>query len=612
MKHTKSIALLLCAALLSGLFAGCAKTPAESTASPVTESAVISTEDSHAAEPASTAPETFAAGSSESAAELATTAATTAEDDPSEPADEALIRWQNGGLMSFLPKEPVSVPSLAELRYSRPDVDALIAQLEALTEKARQCDDAEALLEDYYALLPAYQNYSTMYSIAYLRFSQDSSDEYFQEEYDYCDEHEADVTEQEHALYAVLAASPCRNALEAAYFGSGFFADYDNYNTADESFYALSVQENNLILRYYDLVGEQSRNNSDFVENNHDALGTVFMELIQVRQQLAAAKGYDNYMDYIYANQYMRDYSTAQAREFLDNVQANLAPLASEYSIQTAYGCSIPYPLTAIDELSSAAERMGGPIWDAFRFMSAYELYDISYGSNKLSTGYTSYLDAYEAPFIFIDPKNYDVAPAIHHEFGHFTDCYCNYGLIPDYETAEFYSQAMEYLAYAYTSAYPQEQTAGNCRAVLSDLLRSNILRQAAYADFELQAYALAPEEITLKRLDEIFLNCMEKYCVAQYYSPSVTSMSWVPVPHFFAYPGYVISYATSAVASLQICRLEAEQPGAGVDAYCRLLNRSRNKHFAAILAGAGLDSPFEAGTLEKTAAFYKKSFDLE
>ena len=73
-----------------------------------------------------------------------------------------------------------------------------------------------------------------------------------------------------------------------------------------------------------------------------------------------------------------------------------------------------------------------------------------------------------------------------------------------------------------------------------------------------------------------------------------------------------MISYSDSAVAAMQICRLEAEEPGAGVDAFCRLLDRARGKRFAAVLADVGLDSPFEEATLEKTAAFLKDAFDMD
>ena len=32
------------------------------------------------------------------------------------------VRWQNGGKMSFLPQEPLTIPNLSEMPYSRPAV----------------------------------------------------------------------------------------------------------------------------------------------------------------------------------------------------------------------------------------------------------------------------------------------------------------------------------------------------------------------------------------------------------------------------------------------------------------------------------------------------------
>ena len=197
------------------------------------------------------------------------------------------------------------------------------------------------------------------------------------------------------------------------------------------------------------------------------------------------------------------------------------------------------------------------------------------------------------------------------HEFGHDCDYYCNYGILGDYETGETYSQAMQYLAFAYAEPFSDRERTSNLRATLSDLLVTSVLKESAYADFELQIYALAPEELSVEKLDAIFGQCMEDYGVAGTFEAQFKNIYWSFYHHFFDYPGYVISYSDSAVASLQICRLEAENPGAGVAAFKRLLHRTHAKKFSAALAEAGLDSPFEEATLEKTAAFLKDAFDM-
>lgn len=56
----------------------------------------------------------------------------------------------------------------------------------------------------------------------------------------------------------------------------------------------------------------------------------------------------------------------------------------------------------------------------------------------------------------------------------------------------------------------------------------------------------------------------------------------------------------------------DAAEPGAGLEAFNRLLNRTHGKQFAYVLNEAGLDNPFEAETLNKTAEFFKKTFGLE
>ena len=86
----------------------------------------------------------------------------------------------------------------------------------------------------------------------------------------------------------------------------------------------------------------------------------------------------------------------------------------------------------------------------------------------------------------------------------------------------------------------------------------------------------------------------------------------WIAYNHFFAYPGYVISYSVSAIAAMEICMLEAEEPGAGVDAFCRLLSRTHGKKFAAVLEEAGLNSPFEEATLKEAAEYLKDVFGID
>ena len=117
MKHPRFIALLLSAILLLSLFAGCADNPA-------------ATETSTSA--------------SEEKAPLTETDKTVPETTEAPNAPDVPVRWQNGGKMRFLPQEPLTIPNLSDMPYSRPDTESLFAAYDALTAKA--ADPAGGLL----------------------------------------------------------------------------------------------------------------------------------------------------------------------------------------------------------------------------------------------------------------------------------------------------------------------------------------------------------------------------------------------------------------------------------------------------------------------------------
>ena len=578
MDRIRMIALLLAAVILLSLFgSGCAVTPDEPDLTPAP------TEGSPSEVPATAEP------------------------------DGVPVRLKNGGELSFLPEEQLSIPKLSRMPYARPDAEKLIADIEALTAKVPGCGDADELLNEYYDVAKDVHNFESMNELAFFRFSMDTSDDYYSGEYDYCDERNAVVQEKKNALFAAFAASPLRDALEKAYFGEGFFADYDQFTAANDTFYDLKQRENDLLFRYYELSGNTDLSSYKKIEQSHAPFAELFIELVGIRGEIAAAKGFDNYMDYCYACDFKRDYTTAQTREYLSQVKTLLAPLLTNHKITNEYSWYSDWNESkAIEMLSSAAESMGGPIWESFRFMSEYELYDISYSSNKLNTGYTDYIHNYEAPVIFADPSGRDIVCTLFHEFGHYTDYYCSYGFSGNYELAETYSQAMQYLAFAYAEPFSDRNRETNLRATLSDLLVYSILRQAAFCDFEMRVYSLAPEELTIDGIDAVYAQCMEDYGLSSLDQSWSKEKYWSAYSHFFTYPGYVISYSVSGISSLQICRMEAEEPGSGVAAFRRLLDRTRGKKYLAVMEEAGLGSPFDEAVMEQTAAFLKKAFDME
>lgn len=504
------------------------------------------------------------------------------------------VRYPYGGEVDIASKEPITIPKLSEMEYVHFDTANLLDSIEALTEKIPEYTDAGKLFEDYFKMYSEYREFVSMYALSNFRYSQDITDEYYTEEYSYCDMQYDVIEEEMIALYAAMAESSLRDALETDYFYEGFFEDYDGYEDAGDEYFNLKEREANLELQYTAFTADGD------LYDHYDDVVDLFIELVTIRNKIAKERGFDNYLDYAYKRDYLRDYTPAEAKVFLDNVKEYIVPVYKEARYSDSFPSSDYFDLPAM--LETAAKAMGGPFEQAYRLLTEYELYDIKYGDNKQDAGYKWYIRKYEVPYIFINGANYD---SFCHEFGHFVEGAYNYEAEADKDTAEIYSQAMEYLAIKYTSDISDRAKQEYICNAMGKIMQSITLGSAG-ASFEMQIYSLSPEELSKERIEKI---CMETY---KSYGLDVYEERWIYTPHFFTYPAYYISYATSAVASLQICRAEYEEEGNGVELFCKLMDRTQGKHFLAVLIEAGIDNPFEEETLKKTGDFLKEYFGLE
>ena len=583
------------------------------------------------------APSTLAPSSTAAVTEPPTEAAPASSTEAPDPAGEDyLIRWQNGGQRDYLPDEAVQMVPFSEMEYRRPDTEALYRDFEAVIEEAKGSGDADALLESYYRLYDRYLSFYSMDTLANIRYSLNTGDSYYKAEYDFCEAETPNVEEKLELLYKAFAASPSRNELEALYFGEGFFETYDDYEVyTNEEYLRLSKEEAALLSEYRDLTAnplvsyqgktkalEEWLESSDYQEyigalrayyqQYNPQVGELFLKLVRVRQQLAQALDYPSYADYSYEVNYQRDYTPEQGQAFLEGIQTHLVPLMEELFPQLSmigYDSLRPTEDQVVEMLRSAAEKLGGSVWDAYRFMMAYELCDIHKAQEKVESSFQAYIYDYEAPFVLVNAQGSgDDYTAFAHEFGHVTDAYRNYNLDEDLETAETYSQAMEFLALCCTDTLSERDSQRLLRAKLADAL-DIFIYQGAYASFEEQVYKLEPEALTLDAVNQIFLQCCKDYGIYETGFDFYYSQSWIDVVHFFEVPYYIISYCVSAQTSLELYRLEAEQSGEGIAAYFRLLDRPYGKGVQAVMEAAELSNPFREGVLEQTAGFFRRRF---
>ena len=97
----------------------------------------------------------------------------------------------------------------------------------------------------------------------------------------------------------------------------------------------------------------------------------------------------------------------------------------------------------------------------------------------------------------------------------------------------------------------------------------------AAQADFELRLYELPSEEVTLDSIMELFGQVGKEWGID--YVGGFNKQGLLTTLHFYIEPTYMLSYSISNDVALQAYELKMQK------------------------AGAGLRSPFEPGSVEKS-----------
>lgn len=462
--------------------------------------------------------------------------------------------------------------------------------------------------EKYEALYNEVLYAATMYTLAEIKFYGDTSDQTWAGEYDYS-----------YDTYLVIADQACTAVCEAlqsgyaddltAFLGKDAaeaFLEYEEMNGREAE---LWDRENELTTQYEQLIGQDVSVSIDGtewtfsdLEDQIDSLsedgyykiyyaleaaqnaqaGEIFLELVDIRTELAQMYGYDSYADYAYENVYARDYTTADTAAFCDTVKNSVAPA---YFSSIAYSDAMYYEFGSstdfqTDELIAILKEYGGRISPelsaAADYLSEYSLYNIGPGGADSDTGYVTALPYYHEPFLFNStygtPQDlYDTA----HEFGHFVDAYYNQenNYLVDlysYDISEVHSQGLECLFDTYHDeifpageALPARiQHLGNLLGTIVSGCIEDEFQQAVYAD----------PDMTLEEINQTYYDVYLSYGL-EYEGDNGMDYEWIYINHTFTAPMYYISYATSAATALDIWADAQTSPADAIDKYLKFMS---------------------------------------
>ncbi len=508
----------------------------------------------------------------------------------------------SGGEGSYYPEKVHQGLSLDEMDRKSFDADSFTETVEELKTLCGVSGQEERVTELYESLKNQVNQLMTMSALANLDYYSNMEDQ-----------EAADWNDQVSEIYTVAAdqaSSSLREMLNSEY---GYICreDMDEYNEASYLAYEdMTEEEADLYNRHQELVAEYEEKLMDSYDSDGEenkVLGDIFLELVELRTEIAQAAGYESYAEYSYETGYFRDYSLEDAAELRENVKEELVPFfydlvdrALEAGVEEVFE---DYQVSDQDLLDGLAPYMGkinSEIGECFSYFTEHALYTLESDENKIGMAYTTDLPAYGDAYIYDNRYDsyLDVFTVIH-EFGHFNSIY--HDNTPalytnaNMDVSEIHSQGLELLFYPYyEEMYPELGQAMQAYVLYEMLV--NILISCAYDEFETEVYA--NPDMTLKEMNREMASIVEDYGLDRSYASN-----WVETTHLFSQPSYMISYATSALAALELFCLADTDRDLAVDAYMKISASATAKPYRQVLEESNLTDIFELDSLENLVA---------
>lgn len=502
------------------------------------------------------------------------------------------------------------------------------------------------------------------YSIANLYSNLYADDDKYDDEVKYYNELSDNVFDQVMQNYKLVAESPCADALKKHVDDDDDWNEILEYEPMTDEQKELSKKQTDLSLKYDDLSLKKYTTNikgkdydadsiedaiasgtigydeylnglADVIKQSNQEKAELFIELVEVRNELAKSYGYSNYTEYAYDKVYDRDYDPDQLGRYRKSVIDNMVPLASELRniLRNDYKDDTDAMFKekisedeCLQKLKDHLPEISNDMLVSYQYMIDHDLYDISVSDHKAPGGFTTGINGYNAPFLYncADGTLSDMQTLIH-EFGHYNEMYYQtadtwYYDASDLDLAEIHSQGLELLFMDYgDDIYGKYADAMkvysqfNLAYAAIEGVKEDEFQQLVYAD---------TDGLTVDELNELYYQCCEKYGVLDSYNSYYLGdygylntdqlYEWVDIPHTFQSPLYYVSYSVSVAAVYELFHDIITDRDAAIDTYLNLVKEEFQDGFQDTLRAAGVNNPITVPRFDLYADDVRSSLGLQ
>ena len=547
----------------------------------------------------------------------------------------------------------------SQMQYTRPQIEDLKKRLNELKIKIENAGSVAQQIEAYDEVCRISEEYSTMGSLAYVRHTINTEDEFYDKENDFFDEVGPTMTDSFQNINKAMLNSSYKTELDE-HFGELLLKNIEiSVRCFSSEIIELAMEENKLQSDYQKLYAsakvewegetlplpmlgkyKQSADRSirkkaflkdaEFFDSHKDELDSLYDKLVKLRNEQARKLGYKNFIQMGYDRLGRNCYGPSEIADFREQIREYIVPIVSRlkeaqkkrigvdelhlYDNEVMFKDGNVVPKGSSEELLSAAinmyKEMSPETAEFIEFMDENQLFDLLSKEGKAPGGYCTEFAEYKAPFIFsnFNGTSGDV-DVLTHEAGHAFAYYVSSrkGLIPDYisptiEACEVHSMTMEFLTAPWHERFFGDDTDKYEYGHAADAL--NFIPYGCMVD-EFQHIMYEKEELTPNQRNEVWLELEKKYRPhlnlfdLPFYSEG---RGWQRQLHIYLYPLYYIDYCMAQTVAFQFYAESMKEYKTAFNKYLSFVNGAGTKTFNDLVTGAGLELPYKSGGLKTTA----------
>ena len=542
-----------------------------------------------------------------------------------------------------------------EYKYERPNYEEIKKSFLELVDKIKNASTYDEQKLHINQLNNIRKHIETMSTVASIRNSINTADEFYDEEQNYWDEQGPLYTELNSDFYKAIVNSKFKDELKKDYSEQFYkICEYSLKSFSPEIISDLQ-EENKLMSKYTKLLasakinfkGEElnlsglykymlssDRNEREqsskayynYFGEHEEEFDEIYDQLVHIRHNMAKKLGFKNFVELGYIRMDRTDYNPEMVVNLRKQILEYIVPLCNKLYEKQAKRLNLD-KLTYIDEnlefLDGNATIKGDSDYiiengikmyqelsqetkEFFDFMLENELMDLETKHNKSAGGYCTYIPDYKAPFIFSNfNKTSEDMDVLTHEAGHAFQLYMSRDIdmqeinFPTLDSCEIHSMSMEFITYPWMETFFKEDSDKYKFAHLTSAIK--FLPYGVVVD-EFQHVVYDNPNMTSDERKKVWRDLEKKYLPHRDYEDNeiLERGCWFfKQGHIFKDPFYYIDYVLAQICAFQFLKKMEEDRISGWEDYLRICKVGGTQSFLQIVKTGNLISPFDDKCIE-------------